>query len=81
MFVGPQMELVHVNLVSRILRWLLDLGKFVAGCSMVAKIQTSLYENCFSSVCKKCCSDFVLIRELHRSQVTVAFCFSLTISL
>jgi hypothetical protein len=47
-------NLLHVIfLVSRILRWLLDFGKFVAGFSMIAKIQTSLYENCSFNVCKK----------------------------
>jgi len=40
-------------LVSRILRWLLYFGKFVAGLSMNAEIRTSLYENCFCSVCRK----------------------------
>jgi hypothetical protein len=47
-------NLLHVTfLVSRILRWLLDFGKFVEGSSMIAKIQTSPYENCFCNVCRK----------------------------
>jgi len=37
-------------LVSRILGWLVYFGKFVAGLCMNAKIETSLYENCFCSV-------------------------------
>jgi hypothetical protein len=75
-------NLLHINrLVSRILRWLLDLGKFVAGCSMVTKIQTSLFENCFSSVYRKRLFKFHANKKIVLPYVTVALCFSFTVSL
>jgi len=62
---------LHVTLlVSRILRWPLDFGKFVAGFSMIAKIQTSLYENCSCNVCRKGLFKFHALKEtvlaIHR---------------